>query len=83
MRIAILFAFFASILFLPWFVTVALGVVLIAWYQAYLSVLIGGVLLDSMFGAPIAALGSFSFIYTALFACLSAVSYVLRRRVME
>lgn len=82
MHVLTFVAFFAAVLFLPWFVVVPLGIALIAYYHAYLSVIIGGILLDSLFGAPIGVFSGFSFLYTALFAFLSAGAYVLRRSML-
>lgn len=82
-HIALTLAFFASILFLPWYVPVMLGVLLIAFYQAYLFAIIGGIVLDSMFGTSIISLYSVSFLYTILFATLSILSALLRRYMME
>ena len=81
MHFVTLGAFFISVLFLPWFVTVAIGVIAIAFYRAYLSVVIGGVLIDSLFGVPL--FGNFAFFYTALFVALSLIAVFLRRTMLE
>ena len=83
MRVFILTAVFASILLLPWYVPTVLAIILIAWWEAYVSVIIGGVMLDALFGAPIVVLGGFSFIYTGLFVISSATAFFLRRAILE
>lgn len=82
-RIFSLILFFASILFLPWYISVFIGVVIIARWHAYVSAIIGGIILDSMFGAPIVALHNFAYIYTILFIILSAFAFFLRHAMME
>lgn len=82
-RIFTLLFFFASILFLPWYVPVLLGLFIIVQWKAYTSAIIGGIILDGMFGAPIITLYGFAYIYTALFVILSLLAFFLRQVMME
>lgn len=82
-RVSAVAFFFLSALFLPWFAAVFFGVLLIAWWQEYGLVILGGVLMDILFGASIVSLGGISFLYTALFALLSLIAALLRRSMLE
>lgn len=76
--------FFASIIALaPWWVSVALGVLLVAYFDAALSVLVGGVLLDVLHGAPIHIFGGFAYLYTSIFIVLVIVRMVLKKSIVE
>ena len=75
--------FFASILFSPWYIPVLLGLLIIIQWKAYTSAIIGGIILDGMFGAPIITLYGFSYIYTTLFVILSFLAFFLRQVMME
>lgn len=75
--------FFAAVVFLPWYASVPLGIILIAYWGAYVEAIVGGVVLDALFGAPIASLHGFACLYTALFIILSLFAFVLRRLMIE
>lgn len=82
-RVLVSIAFFVSIVALPWFVSVPLGVLIIALWGASVEAVIGGIMLDSMFGAPIQALAGFPFLYTTLFLVLALGAFVMRRLMIE
>ena len=82
-RVAITVFFFASVIMLPWFAPLILGVALVVVWRGYIEVILGGILLDIVFGAPIASLSDFSFLYTALFIFLSLLAVILRRAIIE
>lgn len=75
--------FFASVILMPWYVTVPLGIMLMILFGAYAEAIIGGILLDGMFGTGIAVLAGISYLYTLLFSGLSLCAFVLRRALLE
>jgi hypothetical protein len=82
-RIALLSFFFLSVVILPWYVSVMLGIVLLVRWDAYLSVLLGGIVLDSTFGAPLYVAGGFEWLYFAFFSVCAFLVFILKRRTLE
>jgi K+-sensing histidine kinase KdpD len=82
-KIFVIVAYGISIIFLPWWVSVALAVILLGVWQAYASVIVGALLLDIVFGAPLFAFSGFSYLYTLIFVVLVAVTFVLARAMLE
>ncbi len=76
-------SFFISTLFLPWWVSVVLGVVLLAFWQTYVSVLAGALLMDIVFGAPLIGLGTTTHLYMYIFCGLAVVTLILNRAMLE
>lgn len=75
-------ALFASVLFLPWFVTLALALALVALANAYEVILAGFLLdllygVDGMFGVPMPFLGT-----TTAFI-LFAAAYLIKRNLVR
>ncbi|MES2135266.1 MAG: hypothetical protein V4449_03445 [Patescibacteria group bacterium] len=66
-----------------WWLTVLIGIVLIGLFQAYITLILGGVLMDVLFGAPMAPLWGFQYLYTALFLILVGLSWYLHRTLSE
>jgi hypothetical protein len=73
--------FFLSTLFSPWWFVVAFGILLLSYHGAYVSVLAGGIFMDSIYASPEA--GVVSYLYTGVFLLLIAVTVLIRGRVME
>lgn len=76
-------SFFLSVLFLPWWVSVFFGVVLLAVWRAYVSVILGAIILDVVFGIPLAAFGGFAYLYTLIFVTLSVIVLFLHKAMLE
>ena len=76
-------AFFISIATLPWWASVLLGILFVAEGGSVWVVVFGGFILDELFGAPIASLGGFAYLYTALFIIIGAVVLYLRSMLFE
>jgi hypothetical protein len=76
-------AFCISVLTLPWWVSTLLAIFLLAEGGSVILVILGGVCLDVLFGAPIASLYGFAYLYTALFASLALVALYLKTRLLE
>jgi len=74
---------FVGIVLMPWWLFIWIGVVLATFRYGWVPLIIGGIILDSWFGAPIVALGGVSYIYTALMVCISAAVWALRTRMMN
>lgn len=81
--ISLSIAFLASALTCPWWLTVMLGIALLALFEASGIVVAGGVLVDTAFGAPLAPLGGFQYLYTALFVMLALLSWYLHLTLSE
>ncbi|XKT74317.1 MAG: hypothetical protein ACJKTH_03105 [Patescibacteria group bacterium UBA2163] len=76
--------FIASIIALaPWWVSIALGILLIAYFDAVPSVLIGGLLLDVLHSAPIHMFGGFAYLYTGIFIILIIIRIALQKSIVE
>lgn len=82
-RIFVIASYGISVVFLPWWVSVILGVFILAIWQAYVSVLLGAVLLDVLFGSPMYVFSDFAYLYTAIFGLLAVVTLVLSRTMLE
>jgi len=82
-RLLLIVAFFSSIVFLHWWVTVLLGIVIIAYSRDYAFVLAGALMLDATYGAPLIPLSGLSFLYTAVFALLITIDLFVRNRLMD
>jgi hypothetical protein len=75
--------FFTSILFAPWWLSVAVGCFLLTRYNAWFPVILGGLAVDMLYGAPVQSLQGYAFIYATLFAVLSLASMYLRDTMLE
>ena len=73
--------FFISIFLLPWWVTLLLGVFLLVVFESY-EVVLGGAVIDLLYGAPVPFFGGVSFLATAVFLILSVGVFFLRRRLL-
>jgi hypothetical protein len=78
--------FLASALLNPWWLTLLIGIFLLGVFPGLFSIgtlILGGFLMDSVFGAPVYSLGGFKYLYTALCIILSLVSFFLRNTLSE
>jgi hypothetical protein len=75
--------YFVSCVFLPWYLTAIFAIVLIVYLDLWPIAILGGLLMDIAFGAPIPAVFSFAYIYSALFVLLTIIAVVLRQRMLE
>ncbi|MDO8523880.1 MAG: hypothetical protein Q7R74_01475 [bacterium] len=76
-------AFLVSLVMLPSFATVIIAVVYLSQGGNLFLVILGGFVLDELFGAPIAALHGFSYLYTTLALVLSLSTLYFRRALFE
>ncbi len=76
-------AFLVSLIMLPSFATVAIAVVYLAEGGNLFLVILGGFVLDELFGAPVSALYGFSYLYTTLALILSLSTLYFRRALFE
>lgn len=83
MHISLSVIFLLSVLFLPWWVSVFLAILLLSSYKSRLVILCGGLLMDTLYGAPIVSLFSISYLYTTLFLVLILTSMFLRTKLMN
>jgi len=82
-RIALSVLFLISALTCPWWLTAAFGILLLSFFEAWFLVILGGVLTDAAFGVPLAPLGGFAYLYTALAVLLATGSWFLHRTLSE
>lgn len=73
--------YFVSVFLFPFFVFVPLAVVLIAYFEAYVSVLVGALIVDTIYGTS--SIFGGPFFYTILLFLLSSLAYALRTRLLE
>ena len=76
-------AFLFSALLCPWWVTLFLGIVSLAFFRAYALVIFGGFLMDLLFSSPEPQLLGFSYIYTLVFLVLALTARFLDRSILE
>ncbi len=74
---------FIGIILFPWWVFMWVGIVLATFRYGWIPLIMGGIILDTWFGAPIAALGGLSYLYTLLTVLISGAVWVLRARMMN
>lgn len=77
------FAFVVSLLVLPWWASVAAAILYLAEGGNPFLLVIGGLLFDGIFGAPVASLHGFSYLYTALMIALAVTALYLRETIYE
>lgn len=82
-RVIFCFLFLVSCIFFPWFVSVPLGILVIVYTPYWYVAVVGGLVIDLAFGAPVPALFNFAFIYSSLCIILSLIALTLRQQMME
>ncbi len=82
-RALFIIAFLLSAVLLPWWGTVALGIFGLAYFEAYLTVIVGGLFMDILFGVSEPRLFGFSYIYAAVFTLLAVTAWYLNRAILE
>ncbi len=82
-RVLLGIAFLFSALFLPWWLTICIGIFAIVLFRMYAVVIFGGFLMDMLFGIPEPRLFGFSCIYTAVFVILALIAWFLDRAILE
>ena len=82
-RFLLALAFVISIIALPWWASLAVAILYLAEKGNPLLIIIGGILFDTLFGAPIASLHGFSYLYTLIAVALSATALFLRQTLFE
>ena len=78
-----LLLFFASTILAPWWLTVAVGLLLLSRWNAVFSVILGGVILDLVLGTSVSSLSGFQYVYTCVFILCALASTVLRATMLE
>ena len=69
--------FLVSLVFLPWWVSVPLGIIAATTKYGGPIAVFGGVVLDAVYGTPIDILFGFQYVYTTLFLLVVLLVYVL------
>lgn len=82
-RFFLALAFLISLIALPWWVSVCVAIVYLAEGGNIFVVILGALIFDTLFGAPIARLGGFSHLYTTFAVILSVATYFLRTALFE
>ena len=80
-RAALNIAIFISILFFPWWISLALGILLIAVCKSY-EVLVWGLFFDALYGTPLDSLFGIEYVASVLFLFLFLVSFLVKKRVI-
>ncbi len=76
-------AFLVSLITLPSWGTVLVAILYLADGGNLWLIVLGGFFLDEVFGAPIAAMHGFAYLYTALALILSTFAWYLRTALFE
>ena len=82
-RVFVIALFFISTFVLPWWVVLALGTALIVYFRALLSVVLGGLIMDTLYGVPLAVFFDVSYFYTGTFFGLAISAHLLRTYLLE
>lgn len=82
MRTTLALFFVVSLVYLPWWVVVPLGIVLSALPGGGVVAVVGGAVLDVVHGAPSAFFGT-AYLYTALFSLSAVVLALVRERLLD
>ena len=81
LRISLSVLFFASIFLFPWYISVLLSVVLLVLFNAY-EVILGGLLLDTLYGTPILGYFDSESLFTLLFVILYILSFYIKKQLI-
>jgi hypothetical protein len=79
-RILFILLTFASVLYLPWWLSALLIVIGTVVFQSWFTGVMAGLVYDSLYSVPVAFLGNFNFLLTA-WALLVIVLVVIGRNV--
>jgi len=82
-KLFLLLAFCISVVTLPWWLTFFLGIVYLSKGGSVVAVVIGGFIIDELYGAPIPVLHGFSFLYTGLALMLAIATLYFRTYLFE
>ncbi|MBV9349625.1 MAG: hypothetical protein JO026_02640 [Patescibacteria group bacterium] len=77
-RLLLGIAFAISLFSLPWWISTGIAIFFLSAGGNPFLVVLGGLILDRMFGAPLGTLAGLSHFYTVYFALLAALSAYLR-----
>lgn len=80
-RILLSGLFFLSIFFFPWFVTVLLGLLLVVRYPAY-EVVLGGLMLDFLYGASVPSFHIGPYLFTIFFSATLVLSIYIKQKLV-
>ena len=80
-RILLNIGLFISILFLPWWVSLCLGLVLVVYYVAYETIL-WALFYDSLYSAPLPEYYGFLYVATLLFFVLVILSVPVKKKMI-
>lgn len=80
--IALLIILFGgAIIFAPWWIAVVVALFIAPYRYGSAVIIIGGAVMDSLYGTSIQALWGFSHIYMLLFVVLALCTYLIHDRV--
>lgn len=83
MKYALHVIFLLSALFLPWWCTVPLGILLTTMPYGSLVAILGGLIMDVTFGAALQPLFGLAYLYTTVFVCAALLMALLENRVLD
>ena len=81
--ITTLILFFASVILAPWWFTVLVGVYILARWNLFVPVILGGMLMDLIYGMPSGVLGMSALLYTIVFMMLAVAARYLHATMLE
>lgn len=80
-RITLNILLFLSILFFPWWVSLAIGLILLIRYTAY-ELLAYGFFADTVYGIPLPGLYNIQFLFTLVFFIALVASFYIKRKII-
>lgn len=83
MKYVLFVLYLVSALIMPWWFVVPFGIVVATLSWGIPVALLGAILMDTFFGAPVATLYDFQYVYTAIFLLACALVTLLFERVVD
>lgn len=80
-RTALTVLFFVGIFLFPWWLTLALGISLLFFYQSY-EVLLGALFSDLLYGTGVPLLFGLPYLTTGIFMLVALAIFLFRRRLL-
>jgi len=77
--------YFIAVLTLPWWGVMLWAIILIAYFRAWMSAIIGALVFDALYGSLIGPFSilSIPYLYTLAVVALAVLAHLLRTRLLE
>jgi hypothetical protein len=76
-RTCVSIIFFLAILFLPWWVSLPVGFLLLLKYESFVEIVLGGLVIDLLYATPISYFFGFMYVSTVFALALFIIRYAI------